>query len=123
MIPAATAPEKDQELQLTIALLNVFTIVQMVVWPYVGWAAGMTRMVAGAWFGGSIDGTGNVVAAAAIFDELDGGGNRTADSDDSVAGWDDDGFSAVDVASTVKMLQNSLIGPVAIAVTVYWIRV
>jgi hypothetical protein len=27
----------------------------------------------------------------------------------------------VEIASTVKMVQNALIGPVAIAVTIYWI--
>lgn len=30
-------------------------------------------------------------------------------------------YAAVEIASTVKMVQNVLIGPVAIAVTIYWI--
>ena len=38
--------------------------------PYFAWAVNMPLAVAGAWFGGSIDGTGNVVAAGAILDEV-----------------------------------------------------
>ena len=122
-IPLASAPHKDAELRLTIALLNAFSMVQMILWPWVAWAAGMDAALAGAWFGGTIDGTGNVVAAGSIFDELVGA--------NSTGGIDvDDGtrpgaiaaeYPAVEVASTVKMLQNAIIGPVAIAVTAYWV--
>jgi hypothetical protein len=39
------APKKNEELQLTIALLNIFTIVQMVANPYFAWGVGMNVSV------------------------------------------------------------------------------
>eukprot|EP00038_Savillea_parva_P018883 m.25715 g.25715 ORF g.25715 m.25715 type:complete len:587 (+) comp4263_c0_seq1:88-1848(+) len=118
-IPDHAAPSKDDELKLTIALLNIFTMVQMIAFPYLAWWVGMDPAVAGGWFGGSLDGTGNVVAAGSIFDELVSADNAT----ETLPGQSDLTAAdvAVDVASTVKMIQNALIGPVAIGVTVYWL--
>lgn len=120
-LPDASAPQKDAELKLTIAIINIFTIFQMIGWPYFAHAVGMKLAVAGAWFGGSIDGTGNVVAAGAILDEL-------VATREGINGDDDlviapplvDNYAAIEIASTVKMIQNSIIGPVTIVVTLYW---
>jgi uncharacterized membrane protein YadS len=84
-IPRQSAPNKDAELKLTITLLNLMTIVQMIAWPYFAWWVGVPTAVAGAWFGGSLDGTGNVVAAGAIFDELvDNGRGQLGDGNESI---------------------------------------
>ena len=57
-----------------------------------------------------------MVAAGAIFDELMDSGRP--DAVNGTAALDE--HAAIEIASTVKMLQNAMIGPVAIAVTIYW---
>jgi uncharacterized membrane protein YadS len=58
---------------------------------------GMPEVLGGAWLGGTIDATGAVVAAGAFLGE-----------------------KALNVAATIKMIQNVLIGVIAFAVAVYW---
>jgi len=60
-------------------------------------AVGMPEVLGGAWLGGTIDATGAVVAAGAFL-----------------------GDSAMNVAATIKMIQNILIGVIAFAVAIYW---
>jgi uncharacterized membrane protein YadS len=69
----------------------------MVAMPAVIRAVGMNEVLAGAWLGGTIDSTGAVAAAGELV-----------------------GPVARDVAATVKMIQNILIGAVAFVVAVYW---
>ena len=57
-------------------------------------------MVGGAWLGGTIDSTGAVAAAGGML-----------------------GDTALEVAVTIKMIQNILIGVVAFGVAVYWVTV
>ena len=59
---------------------------------------GMDETLAGAWLGGTIDSTGAVAAAGAAV-----------------------GDRAMEVAATVKMIQNILIGVVAFFVALYWV--
>jgi uncharacterized membrane protein YadS len=75
-----------------------FTAVMMVVMPAVAQALGMSNILAGAWLGGTIDSTGAVAAAGGVL-----------------------GDDALKVATTVKMIQNILIGATAFGVAVYWV--
>jgi uncharacterized membrane protein YadS len=54
--------------------------------------------VAGAWFGGSVDSTGAVIASASIYNDP----------------------QAISTAAVVKMMQNVLIGPISVAMAWIW---
>jgi uncharacterized membrane protein YadS len=95
---AAACKAKKEELSLAIGLSLAFTVIMMVVMPAVIKAVGMDEVLAGAWLGGTIDSTGAVAAAGAVI-----------------------GKRALEVAATVKMIQNILIGFVAFGVAVYWV--
>jgi uncharacterized integral membrane protein (TIGR00698 family) len=95
---AAACRAKKEELSLAIGLSLIFTVVMMVVQPFIVRASGMGEVIGGAWMGGTIDSTGAVAAAGELV-----------------------GSVAKDVAATVKMIQNILIGVVAFAVAVYWV--
>jgi len=95
---AAACRAKKEELSLAIGLSLVFTVVMMVVMPWIINAVGMDEVLAGAWLGGTIDSTGAVTAAGELV-----------------------GKRAMEVAATVKMIQNILIGVVAFGVAVYWV--
>ena len=95
---AAACRAKKEELSLAIGLSLIFTVIMMVVQPFIVRASGMGEVIGGAWMGGTIDSTGAVAAAGELV-----------------------GSTAKDVAATVKMIQNILIGVVAFAVAVYWV--
>jgi len=86
-----------EELSLTIGLSLFFTVIMMVAMPPAIRAMGLDPLVGGAWLGGTIDATGAVVAAGESL-----------------------GKEAGEVAATVKMIQNSMIGLIAFAVAAYW---
>jgi uncharacterized membrane protein YadS len=93
----AACRAKKEELSLAIGLSLVFTVLMMVAMPpLIDWI-GLDPIVGGAWLGGTIDATGAVVAAGESL-----------------------GKEAGEVAATVKMIQNSMIGIIAFAVAVYW---
>lgn len=94
---AAACKAKKEELTTAIGLSMVFTSVMMVALPALIKAVGMPEVLGGAWLGGTIDATGAVVAAGAFL-----------------------GDRAMNVAATIKMIQNILIGVIAFAVAVYW---
>jgi uncharacterized integral membrane protein (TIGR00698 family) len=93
----AACKAKKEELSLAISLSLAFTAVMMVVMPIFIRIVGMDDIVGGAWLGGTIDSTGAVAAAGAAL-----------------------GDRALKIATTVKMIQNILIGVIAFAVSVYW---
>jgi uncharacterized membrane protein YadS len=95
---AAACKAKKEELSLAIGLSLAFTVLMMVAMPAFIKAVGMDEVLAGAWLGGTIDSTGAVAAAGAVV-----------------------GPRALEVAATVKMIQNVLIGVVAFGVAVYWV--
>ena len=95
---AAACRAKKEELSLAIGMSLTFTVVMMVLMPIVIEATGMSNVLGGAWMGGTIDATGAVAAAGAIL-----------------------GDDALQVAATVKMIQNILIGVIAFCVAVYWV--
>ncbi len=94
---AAASRAKKEELSLAIGLSMGFTILMIVVMPGFIKATGMNEVVAGAWIGGTVDSTGAVAAAGTAVSPL-----------------------AAEVAATVKMIQNILIGFVALGVAMYW---
>jgi uncharacterized membrane protein YadS len=93
----AACRAKKEEISLTIGLSLFFTVIMMVVMPAVIRQMGLDPIIGGAWIGGTIDATGAVVAAGESL-----------------------GKQAGEVAATVKMIQNSMIGLIAFAVAVYW---
>ena len=95
---AAACRAKKEELSLAIALSLVFTVAMMIVMPWVIRTVGIDEVVGGAWMGGTIDSTGAVAAAGALL-----------------------GQTALTVATTVKMIQNILIGATAFGVAIYWV--
>ena len=95
---AGACKAKKEELSLAIGMSLSFTVIMMVVMPAIIKATGMDPIVGGAWLGGTIDSTGAVAAAGAVL-----------------------GDEALEVAATVKMIQNILIGVTAFCVAVYWV--
>jgi len=93
----AACRAKKEELTLAISLSLAFTAVMMVVMPVAIRFLGIDDIVGGAWLGGTIDSTGAVAAAGAAL-----------------------GDRALKIATTVKMIQNILIGVIAFAVSIYW---
>ncbi|MEZ6063235.1 MAG: putative sulfate exporter family transporter [Planctomycetaceae bacterium] len=110
---AAACKAKKEELSLAIGMSLSFTVIMMVVMPRVILAVGMDETIGGAWMGGTIDSTGAVAAAGEMFKP-----------DATVAGDVPGGKPrnrALEVATTVKMIQNILIGVTAFCVAVYWV--
>lgn len=96
---AAACKAKKEELSLAIGISLTFTAVMMVAMPLIiNWIQ-LDPRVGGAWIGGTIDSTGAVVAAGESL-----------------------GILGAETAVTVKMIQNILIGVVALAVAAYWSR-
>lgn len=94
---AAASRAKKEELTLAVGISIIFTAIMMFAMPIVIKAVGMNQVLAGAWMGGTIDSTGAVVAAGALV-----------------------GPVAMNVAATIKMIQNILIGIMAFAIAAYW---
>ena len=95
---AAACKAKKEELSLAIGMSLSFTVIMMVVLPVIIKAVGMDEVLGGAWLGGTIDSTGAVAAAGAVL-----------------------GDRALEVAATVKMIQNVLIGVTAFCIATYWV--
>ncbi|MBA2115324.1 YeiH family protein [Bremerella alba] len=95
---AAACKAKKEELSLAIGMSLSFTVIMMIVLPAIIKATGMDPILGGAWLGGTIDSTGAVAAAGAAL-----------------------GDEALEVAATVKMIQNILIGVTAFCVAIYWV--
>ncbi len=97
---AAACKAKKEELTLAVGLSLIFTAIMMVVMPAIIKAffpVDMQMVLGGAWMGGTIDATGAVAAAGAFLGE-----------------------KALHVAATIKMIQNVLIGVIALFVAVYF---
>ncbi|QDT09743.1 YeiH family protein [Planctomycetes bacterium K23_9] len=95
---AAACKAKKEELSLAIGMSLSFTVIMMVLMPIAIKAIGLSDVVGGAWLGGTIDATGAVAAAGATL-----------------------GDRALEVAATVKMIQNILIGVSAFGIATYWV--
>ncbi len=97
---AAACKAKKEELSAAIGMSLTFTVVMMVVMPAIIENTGMSEILGGAWMGGTIDSTGAVAAAGEFL-----------------------GDDALQVATTIKMIQNILIGVTAFCVALYWVLV
>ncbi|KAF9962043.1 hypothetical protein BGZ70_008140 [Mortierella alpina] len=93
-IALAASLSAGSKADLPIAIISVFTIPSIIALPYIAKALNVSAQVAGAWFGGCIDSTGAVIAAATIYGDT----------------------AAVETAAVVKMVQNVLIGPISVGV-------
>jgi uncharacterized membrane protein YadS len=96
---AAACKAKKEELSLAIGISLSFTVVMMVIMPWIIRTSGMEPVVGGVWMGGTIDSTGAVAAAGQMVGE-----------------------EAEAAAVTIKMIQNILIGVTAFGVALYWVR-
>jgi uncharacterized membrane protein YadS len=94
---AAACKAKKEELTLAVGLSMMFTSIMMIALPLLIKTLGMSEILGGAWIGGTVDATGAVVAAGAFL-----------------------GDNAMNVAATIKMIQNILIGIIAFGVAFYW---
>ncbi|MFQ5930799.1 MAG: YeiH family protein [Nitrospiraceae bacterium] len=97
---AAASRARKEELTVAVGMTMIFTVAMMVGMPALSRALGLDQLVGGAWIGGTVDSTGAVVAAGAIFGE-----------------------TAEKVAAVVKMIQNILIGLIAFIIALYWVSV
>jgi uncharacterized integral membrane protein (TIGR00698 family) len=96
---AAACRAKREELSLAIGMSLSFTVIMMVVMPRLALAMGLSPAVGGAWIGGTIDSTGAVAAAGQALGE-----------------------TGLQVATTVKLIQNVMIGLVAFVIAMLWSR-
>ena len=97
---SAVAPvvmASSEDVALSISVVACFTVIFTFVQPYIAIAVGMPHDVAGAWIGGSVDQTGNVIVSAAIISE-----------------------EATEVAGIVKMVLNAGMGVMATVISCYW---
>ncbi|WP_216829706.1 YeiH family protein [Alkalihalobacterium elongatum] len=92
------AKAKKEEITLAISITLIFTILMMLGMPALIRLFGIDPIVGGAWLGGTIDATGAVVAAGSLLGE-----------------------EAMEVASVIKMVQNILIGFVAVAIAIFFV--
>ncbi|KAI9231934.1 MAG: hypothetical protein BYD32DRAFT_429603 [Podila humilis] len=97
-IALAASLGAGKKADLPIAIISVFTIPSIIALPYIAKAIKISATVAGAWFGGCVDSTGAVIAAATIYGDT----------------------TAVETAAVVKMVQNVLIGPISVGVAAVW---
>ncbi|MEM6689410.1 MAG: putative sulfate exporter family transporter [Planctomycetota bacterium] len=95
---AAACKAKKEELSLAIGMSLSFTVLMMIVLPAVIVATGLNPTIGAAWMGGTIDSTGAVAVAGATL-----------------------GDDGLEIAATVKMIQNILIGVSAFGIAVYWV--
>jgi uncharacterized membrane protein YadS len=89
---------KREEISYAISLCLMFTVAMMLLMPALARSLALGEVVGGAWIGGTVDSTGAVVAAGALL-----------------------GQQAMETASVVKMIQNTLIGIIAFVVAFLWV--
>jgi uncharacterized membrane protein YadS len=101
----------EEDLTLAISTITLFTMGYLVALPYLFNAIGVMASVGAAALGGSINSTGCVIAASGIFGKL------VCPTSDPICLAD-----VNEVASVVKIIQNVLIGPIAVVLTLFWDR-
>lgn len=94
---AAASGAKKNDLTFAIGLSLIFTVLMMVFMPILVRAVGMDPLIGGAWIGGTVDSTGAVVLAGEALGPVGG-----------------------QVAALVKMIQNILIGFIALAISIFF---
>lgn len=97
MAISSTIKGKSEDLAFVISLIAITVIPQLILVPIFITAVGMDSMIAGSWVGSSVDTTGAVIAVCEIL-----------------------GGQAQQVGPLIKIIQNLLIGFVAVGVAFYW---
>lgn len=97
MAISSTIKGKSEDLAFVISLIAITVIPQLIIVPIFISAVGMDSMIAGSWVGSSVDTTGAVIAVCEIL-----------------------GGKAQIVGPLIKIIQNLLIGFVAVGVAFYW---
>lgn len=90
-------PYEDHVCSTIIALMGLLNTPIMPLMPMVRDMLNVNPVVVGAWIGGSIDSTGQVIASASLG-----------------------GDAVLEPATVIKMTQNVLIGPVVLLLTIYF---
>lgn len=94
---AAAAKAKRSDLAFAVGTSLIFTVLMMVGMPFFIKLVHIDPMVGGAWIGGTVDSTGAVVLAGQALGDLGG-----------------------QVSALVKMIQNILIGFVALGIAIFF---
>ncbi len=94
---AAAAKAKKTDLAFAVGTSLIFTVLMMVGMPFFIKAIDIDPMIGGAWIGGTVDSTGAVVLAGQALGDTGG-----------------------QVAALVKMIQNILIGFVALGIAIFF---
>ncbi len=94
---AAAARAKKTDLAFAVGTSLIFTVLMMVGMPFFIKAIGVSPMIGGAWIGGTVDSTGAVVLAGQALGDVGG-----------------------QVAALVKMIQNMLIGFIALGIAIFF---
>ena len=94
---AGAVHAKKEQLAYVAGLVIVFALPAIFLLPWLADLMGLSPLVTGAWIGGNIDTTAAVTAAGAVSGE-----------------------DVLQYASIVKMIQNALIGFVAVALSIYF---
>lgn len=94
---AAASRAKKTDLAFAVGTSLIFTVLMMVGMPFFVKAVGIDQMIGGAWIGGTVDSTGAVVLAGQALGDIGG-----------------------QVAALVKMIQNILIGFIALAIAIFF---
>jgi uncharacterized integral membrane protein (TIGR00698 family) len=98
----ATAPvieAKDEDVSIAVATITFFGTLAVLLYPIIGYFAGLSDHVFGLWVGTAVNDTSQVVAAGAAFSEV-----------------------ARDVATVVKLTRNTLMVPIIIVIGIVYAR-
>jgi uncharacterized integral membrane protein (TIGR00698 family) len=98
----ATAPvieAKDEDVSIAVATITFFGTLAVLLYPIIGYFAGLSDRVFGLWVGTAVNDTSQVVAAGAAFSEV-----------------------ARDVATVVKLTRNTLMVPIIIVIGIVYAR-
>lgn len=93
----ATAPAieaRDEEVSVAIAVNTMFGMLAVLIYPLIGDAVGMSQAFFGTWAGTAVNDTSQVVAVGVAY-----------------------GNEASDVATTVKLVRNTMLGVVVVVVS------
>jgi uncharacterized membrane protein YadS len=94
---ASVIGSSSKDISLSISVVAAATVIFTFIQPCIAMGVGMDDRVAGAWIGGSVDQTVNVLASAAIISK-----------------------EATEVAGIVKIVLNSGLGILASVVALWW---
>ncbi|ACB84680.1 YeiH family protein [Natranaerobius thermophilus] len=89
----------EEQMSLAVTITSVMTVLMIIFMPLLITFLGIDPLVGGAWVGGTIDATGAVVVAASVL-----------------------GQEAVEIAATIKMIQNVLIGVIGFIIAFIWVK-